>query len=116
MPAALPSLESKLMMPVATAEHIERIGIATYAKRATWSRSSSSRWLNDRAAAVNAAFLRRGWLLLTDELGRARPLPRQPGDFLKLHQTPAFDRIHARLAALSGDAAREAATVPEIVR
>lgn len=109
-------LETKLMRPVAALEERTRRGLEQYARRAKWTRSASARWLNDRASAVNAAALRHGWLALTDEMGRTRPLPRQPGDLLKIHNTSVFDRLHARLAALPSDDAREAAPVPEVCR
>jgi hypothetical protein len=110
------AIDTKLMRSITVLEERTRRGLEQYARRATWTRAASARWLNERASAVNAAALRHGWLALTDHLGRTRPLPRQPGDLLKIHNTSVFDRLHARLAALPSDDAREAATVPEVCR
>lgn len=104
------------LVPVAAAERLLVSKLAGYAGSRQWTKTATARWLNERAAAVNAAGLRHGWQLALDARGRNHALPLQPGYTLKERHAAIFSRIHSRLTALPSDAARDAALVPAIVR
>lgn len=89
--------------------HTEQ-GLAQYAKRRRWSRTDSARWLDERSEA-GLARLRR--------LGRECPqVSRRLGHWLKedARDTQYFGHIHAALAALPNDTARECAHVLDILK
>lgn len=84
---------------IATAERATATGQALYAKRRTWSRTDTARWLNERSPAV-LAWLRR-------RTGNWPAHSKQVGYWLKEYAPRAFDRAHERLAAGADDFARE---------
>lgn len=111
------ALDAALLRSNNTVERMSANLQASWVRRRKWTRTDSSRWLNDRADAVNSAALRLGLVMLQRSDGvRVPSLPKAPGDALRVNNAAAFDRIHTRLAALDGDAARDTALVPEIVR
>jgi hypothetical protein len=110
------AFDTATLRPVEKVERISESLAASWARRAPWTRTCTSRWLNDRADAVNAATLRTGLAPTMRSDGKRHMLPKSPGDALRVNNRGAFDRIHTRLAALADDTAREAALVPEIVR
>jgi len=109
------ALEKVLLLDVATQERLSRTLEEGQKKRLIWSKTATARWLNDRADAVNSAALRLGWFSAQRCDGADHKIPKQPGYVLKETCSGPFQRIHARLAALPSDDARDAALVPEIV-
>lgn len=85
-------------------------GLTQYARRRKWSRTDSARWLDERSEA-GLARLRR--------LGReCPPVSKRLGHWLKeeARDQQYFSRVHAALADLHTDAAREVAHVLEIIK
>jgi len=109
------SFDKVRLREVAPQERLSAALQDSYQRRAIWSQTSTARWLNDRADAVNSAALRLGWFPAQRCDGAHHKIPKQPGYVLKLNASGPFARIHGRLAALPSDEAREAALVPDIV-
>lgn len=103
------SIPAKLLQrdPVAVAREEEK-GLVAWAKRRTWTRTESTRWLNERSEAV-LAWLRR-------KPGRWPERSRQVGEWLKVYSPKIFDRAHARLGTAKDDDARAALLPGEVLR
>lgn len=110
------AIDQAKLRDVRKVEAAQRTAQAKWARISKWSRTSTARWLNDRADAVNAASLRRGWQPTHRSDGWRQIMPRAPGYTLRDNHPDVFTRIHQRLSALASDEARESALVPEIVR
>lgn len=82
-------------------------GVAQWLRRRTWSRTDTSRWLNDRSPTV-LAWLRRRSGAWPDELD-------QSGYWLRVHHPIIFNAAHTRLAREKTDAAREQIHVGDVL-
>lgn len=81
------------------AERATAAGLARWEKRRRWSRTDTTRWLNDRSPAVLAWLRRRP--------GSWPAHSKQVGEWIKEYTPRVFDRAHDRLAAAPDDLARE---------
>lgn len=91
--------------------------IAAWVKRrANWSRSDTTRWLDARGPGV-LAWLRRRGLINVQSVHAARlNAAIGLGRWLHEHAREDFARAHARLAALAPGSNREKISVPEVLR
>jgi len=78
-----------------------------YARRRTWSRTDSARWINDRSAPVLAILRRRQ--------GNWPAHSRSLGYWLKEHTPDLFLNAHAILAAAKDDDTRDGLLPQEVI-
>lgn len=95
--------------PSALPADLSAVGLVAWAKRRpAWTRTDTTRWLNERSASVLAWLRRSG----ADSPAHSSSI----GQWLKDHQHPLYPRAHARLLACLEPAQREKISVPEVLR
>ena len=85
------------------AQALEKIRMASWARRRQWSKTDTARWVTDRADAVTLCV-------------KNCPKSRDLGALFRVQRLPVFDRLHKRLAEMQNDTAREQAVVTEVMR
>lgn len=101
-----PDVFKSASQEAAVSAHAEAC-LTAYARRRTWSRTDSARWLNDRSAPVLAILRRRQ--------GNWPAHSRSLGYWLKEHTPDLFLNAHAILAAAKDDDTRDGLLPQEVI-
>ena len=85
------------------AQALEKIRMASWARRRQWSKTDTARWVTDRADAVKLCV-------------KNCPKSRDLGALFRAKKLPIFERLHRRLSVMESDMNREQVTVMEVLR